>query len=107
MQAATRKEGWIVPPSSPRILVSLATYNERENLGPLLQEVHKELPAADVLVVDDNSPDGTGRLADDLAASDPRLHILHRAGKLGLGTAVLTAMRYAMEHGFDFLINMD
>ena len=96
-----------MPPPPPRVLVSLATYNERENLGPLLQEIHKELPAADVLVVDDNSPDGTGRLADELAASDPRLHVLHRPGKLGLGTAVLTAMRYAMEHGFDFLVNMD
>ena len=96
-----------MPPSSPRILVSLATYNERENLGPLLQEVRKELPTADVLVVDDNSPDGTGRLADDFAASDPRLHVLHRPGKLGLGTAVLTAMRYAMDHDFDFLVNMD
>jgi len=96
-----------VPPSSPRILVSLATYNERENLGPLLQEIHKTLPDADVLVVDDNSPDGTGRLADEWAAADPRLHVLHRPGKLGLGTAILTAMRYALEHGFDYLVNMD
>ena len=60
-----------------------------------------------MLVVDDNSPDGTGRLADELAAADPRLHVLHRPGKLGLGTATLTAMRYAMDHGFDFLVNMD
>ena len=96
-----------MPPSSPRLLVSLATYNERENLGPLLQEIHKALPSADVLIVDDNSPDGTGRLADDFAASDARLHVLHRPGKLGLGTAVLTAMRYAMDHDFDFLVNMD
>src|SRR6202012_4421846 len=75
--------------------------------GPLLQEIQKTLPAADVLVVDDNSPDGTGRLADERAAADPRLHILHRPGKLGLGTATLTAMRYAMDHDFDFLVNMD
>jgi dolichol-phosphate mannosyltransferase len=96
-----------VPPSSPRILVSVATYNERENLGPLLQEIHKALPAADVLVVDDNSPDGTGRLADDLAAADPRLRVLHRAGKLGLGTAILAGMRYAMERGCDYFLSMD
>jgi dolichol-phosphate mannosyltransferase len=97
-----------VPPlTSPRFLVSLATYNERENLAPLLQEIQQALPVADVLVVDDNSPDGTGRIADELAAADPRIHVLHRPGKLGLGTAVLAAMRYAMEHDYDFLVNMD
>jgi dolichol-phosphate mannosyltransferase len=94
-------------PSSPRTLVSVATYNECENLAPLLQEIRQALPGADVLVVDDNSPDGTGRLADDLAAADPHIHVLHRPGKLGLGTAVLTAMRYAMEHDYDYLVNMD
>jgi dolichol-phosphate mannosyltransferase len=89
------------------VLVSLATYNERDNLAPLLGEIHKVMPHAEILVVDDNSPDGTGRLADELAASDSRLHILHRAGKLGLGTAILTAMHYAMDHDFDYHINMD
>jgi dolichol-phosphate mannosyltransferase len=92
---------------SARILVSLATYNERDNLAPLLAEVHKAVPSADVLVIDDNSPDGTGRLADELAASDPRLHVIHRAGKLGLGTAILAGMRYAVEHGYDLFFNMD
>ena len=96
-----------MPSASPRILVSLATYNERENLAPLVKEIQQALPAADVLIVDDNSPDGTGRIADDLAAVDPRIHVLHRPGKLGLGTATLTAMRYAMQHDFDFLVNMD
>jgi len=91
----------------PRILVSLATYNERDNLAPLVREVLEQLPAAHVLVVDDNSPDGTGRLADELAAADPRVRVLHRAGKLGLGTAILTAMRYAMDHDYDYLVNMD
>jgi dolichol-phosphate mannosyltransferase len=85
----------------------MATYNERDNLGPLVREIHEALPAADVLVVDDNSPDGTGQLADQLAAADPRVHALHRAGKLGLGTAILTAMRYAMDHGYDLFVNMD
>jgi dolichol-phosphate mannosyltransferase len=94
-------------PASPRILVSLATYNERDNLAPLLAEVQKALPAAEVLVIDDNSPDGTGRLADELAAHNPRLHVLHRAGKQGLGTAILTAMHYAMDHDFDYHVNMD
>ena len=57
--------------------------------------------------MDDNSPDGTGRMADEFAAADPRIHVFHRPGKLGLGTAVLAAMRYAMEHDFDYLVNMD
>ncbi|HZY88612.1 MAG TPA: polyprenol monophosphomannose synthase [Gemmataceae bacterium] len=96
-----------MPPAAPRILVSLATYNERDNLAPLLWEVQKTLPSAEVLVIDDNSPDGTGRLADELAARNPRVHVLHRPGKLGLGTAILAAMRYAMDHGYDYCINMD
>jgi dolichol-phosphate mannosyltransferase len=94
-----------VPP--PRILVSTATYNERDNLTPLVQEIGKALPDADILVTDDNSPDGTGRLADELAAVNPRLHVLHRAGKLGLGTAIVAAMRYAMEHEYDYFVNLD
>ncbi len=95
------------PLSQPRILVSLATYNERDNLPPLVQEIHHTLPAADVLVIDDNSPDGTGKLADELAAADPRLRVVHRAGKLGLGTAILAGMHHAMDQGYDFLVNMD
>ena len=90
-----------------RVLVSMATYNERDNLGPLIQEIQRVLPGADVLVIDDNSPDGTGRLADELAAADPRVHVVHRAGKLGLGTAILAGMRYAAEHGFDLFVNAD
>jgi dolichol-phosphate mannosyltransferase len=93
--------------SEPRILVSLATYNEHANLGPLIAEVLQQLPTAHVLVIDDNSPDGTGKLADELAAADPRIHVLHRPGKLGLGTATLAAMRYAMDHDYDYLQNMD
>jgi dolichol-phosphate mannosyltransferase len=93
--------------SSPRILVSLATYNESGNLEPLIADIHRHIPNADVLVVDDNSPDGTGKLADELAAKDPRIKVLHRAGKLGLGTAILTAMRYAIEHNYDYHQNLD
>jgi dolichol-phosphate mannosyltransferase len=95
------------PPGEPRILVSLATYNERDNLPRLIEEIHRYVPRADVLVVDDNSPDGTGKLADELAAADPRVRVLHRPGKLGLGTATLAAMRYAIEHGYDYLQNLD
>ncbi len=90
-----------------RTLISIATYNERDNLAALIDQIHEQVPPADVLVVDDNSPDGTGRLAEVLAAADPRVHVLHRPGKLGLGTAILTGMRYAVAHGYDYFVNMD
>ena len=94
-------------PAAPRLLVSIATYNERENLPKLIEEIHQYLPHADVLVVDDNSPDGTGKYVDELAARDSRVRAIHRPSKLGLGTATLAAMQYAMDHGYDFLQNMD
>ena len=90
-----------------RVLVSLATYNERGNLGELICEIQAALPSAEVLVIDDNSPDGTGALADEMARADARIHVVHREGKLGLGTAILAAMRYAMDHDYDYLVNMD
>jgi dolichol-phosphate mannosyltransferase len=90
-----------------RILVSIATYNERENLPGLIRGVHEYVPSAEVLVIDDNSPDRTGRLADELAAADRRIRVMHRAGKLGLGTAIIAAMRYAIKHDYEFLVNMD
>ena len=92
---------------SPRLLVSVATYNERDNVPRLIEEIHQHAPQADVLVVDDNSPDGTGRVVDELAATDPRIKALHRPGKLGLGTAIVAAMRYAQANGYDYLLNMD
>jgi dolichol-phosphate mannosyltransferase len=95
------------PPNRPRILISTATYNERENLAALIQEFQAVLADADFLVVDDNSPDGTGKLADELAARDAHIHVLHRQGKLGLGTAILTGARYAMENGYDYFVNVD
>ncbi len=91
----------------PRLLVITCTYNERENIERLIPEIRQTLPAADVLVVDDNSPDGTGDLADRLAANDSHVHVLHRAGKQGLGTAILAGFRYAIENGYDHLIVMD
>jgi dolichol-phosphate mannosyltransferase len=90
-----------------RLLVSLATYNESANLANLITELHAVAPDADILVVDDNSPDGTGRLADELAGKDSRIHVQHRPGKLGLGTATLAAIRYAIDHKYDLLLNMD
>ncbi|HEV8066596.1 MAG TPA: polyprenol monophosphomannose synthase [Planctomycetaceae bacterium] len=91
----------------PLVLVTLCTYNERENLGALVPEIRRTLPDADVIVIDDGSPDGTGALADELSASDPRVRVLHRAGKLGLGSAILAGMRRAIADGYDFVINMD
>jgi dolichol-phosphate mannosyltransferase len=90
-----------------RVLAALATYNERDNLAPLVREIRTFLPAAHVLITDDNSPDGTGKLADELAAADLHVHVRHRAGKLGLGTAILAGMRYAMENNYDHVISMD
>jgi dolichol-phosphate mannosyltransferase len=88
-------------------LVTLATYNEIDNLPRLVGEILAALPDADVLVIDDNSPDGTGRLADELAAADGRIHVLHRPGKLGLGTATVAGFRWAIERGYGWLVNMD
>jgi len=93
--------------TQPKLLVSIATYNERENIANLIEEIHRYLPHADVLVVDDNSPDGTGKLVDELAAKDSRIKPYHRPGKLGLGTATLAAMNYAIAQDYEFLQNMD
>jgi len=93
--------------SSHTTLVTLATYNEIENLPRLVDEIFAHAPAVDVLVIDDNSPDGTGAWCDQKAAVDPRVHCLHRAGKLGLGTATIAGMHYAIEHGYRYMLNMD
>jgi dolichol-phosphate mannosyltransferase len=94
-------------PTPPRILIALATYNERDNLAPLVAEIRATVPDADVLILDDNSPDGTGAVADEIAAKDARIHVVHRPGKQGLGTAILCVMRYAMDHDYDLLVTMD
>jgi len=91
----------------PPLLVTLCTYNERENLARLIGEIHRHAPSADVLVVDDASPDGTGRIADELAAADDRIQVLHRAGKLGLGSATVAAFRFALAGEYEFVVNMD
>ena len=89
------------------LLITLCTYNECENLPTLIPEIHAVAPDADILVIDDNSPDGTGQLVDEMGQSDPRIHCLHRAGKLGLGTATVAGFEYGVEHGYSLLINMD
>jgi dolichol-phosphate mannosyltransferase len=90
-----------------RLLVCLATYNERDNLPDLIEAISRFAPGAEILVVDDNSPDGTGELAEQLGQRDSRIHVLHRPGKLGLGTAILAGMRFAIEHRFDLFLNLD
>lgn len=89
------------------VLVFTATYNEADNIVSLVEDVFAALPECEMLVVDDNSPDGTGKILDDLAAKNPRLHVIHRPGKNGLGTAHKLGMRYALDEGFASLITMD
>jgi dolichol-phosphate mannosyltransferase len=93
------------PPS--RLLVALATYNEIETLPSLVAAIRAHLPDADVLVVDDNSPDGTGRWCDDEAAQSPWLSVIHRPKKLGLGSATWTAMQAAIDRGYELLVTLD
>ncbi len=90
-----------------RTLVALATYNEIENLPGLVDEILRVLPQADVLVVDDNSPDGTGKWCDSRSAVEPRLHCLHRPAKQGLGSATLASARFAIDHNFDVFVTLD
>ena len=96
-----------IPARGPRTLITVATYNEIENLPPLVEAIWQVAPVADILVIDDNSPDGTGKWCDERSAAEPRLFCVHRAGKLGLGTATIAAMQYAIEHHYDFVLNMD
>lgn len=90
-----------------RALVVLPTYNERDNLPRLLPAILDADPRIDVLVVDDNSPDGTGREADEFARREARIRVLHRAGKLGLGTAYVAGFDYALRQGYDHVFEMD
>ena len=89
------------------VLVVVPTYDERENLPVVLERVLSVVPEAHVLVVDDNSPDGTGELADEIAAADERVLVLHRVGKLGLGSAYLEAFAHGLENGFDHIVEID
>ncbi len=89
------------------VLVIIPTYNESESLPGVIERLRCAVPDADVLIADDNSPDGTGRLADDLAAKDSHIHVLHRAGKEGLGKAYLAGFAWGLERGYDVLVEMD
>jgi dolichol-phosphate mannosyltransferase len=90
-----------------RALVVIPTYNEASNLPQLVPQVLAQDSRLEVLVVDDASPDGTGQLADGLAQREPRVHVLHREGKLGLGTAYIAGFRWALEQGYDYVFEMD
>jgi dolichol-phosphate mannosyltransferase len=93
--------------ASERTLVIIPTYNERENLPLIVERLRGALPNAHNLIVDDNSPDGTGVLADELADADRRTHVLHRTAKSGLGTAYVAGFRWGLDRGYSVLVEMD
>ncbi|HLQ66753.1 MAG TPA: polyprenol monophosphomannose synthase [Candidatus Limnocylindrales bacterium] len=90
-----------------KALVIIPTYNERENVEPLLARIFAEGLPLEVLIVDDSSPDGTGAIADQVAARDPRVHVIHRPGKQGLGSAYVAGFRYALARDYDAVFEMD
>jgi dolichol-phosphate mannosyltransferase len=90
-----------------RALVVVPTYNERDNVTRLVPLILQQDPRLEVLIIDDASPDGTGDVADRVAAAEPRLHVLHREGKLGLGTAYIAGFRWALERDYDAIFEMD
>jgi dolichol-phosphate mannosyltransferase len=90
-----------------RILVIIPTYNEQLTLPSIVERVRASVPVAEVLIADDNSPDGTGAIADGLAASDPNLHVMHRRGKEGLGAAYLAGFAWALDNDYDVVVEMD
>jgi dolichol-phosphate mannosyltransferase len=93
--------------ASQRVLVIVPTYNEKDNVERVVGRLRAAVPAADVLVVDDGSPDGTGDLADGLAAADPQIQVMHRASKQGLGAAYVAGFGWGLERGYDVLVEMD
>lgn len=90
-----------------RAVVIIPTYNESDNLAKLVERVLAQDPRLDILVVDDGSPDGTGAIADRIAAENPRVHAIHRASKLGLGTAYIAGFRWALARDYDYIFEMD
>jgi len=91
----------------PQALIVVPTYNERDNVRGIAARLLAALPETELLFVDDNSPDGTGALIDELAASEPRIHAMHRAGKLGLGTAYIEGFGWGLARGYAYLFEMD
>jgi dolichol-phosphate mannosyltransferase len=94
-------------PGVGSVLVVIPTYNEIENLEIIVERTRAAVPEANILVADDNSPDGTGELADTLAATDSHIHVMHRPGKQGLGAAYVAGFAWAREHGYDAVVEMD
>lgn len=94
-------------PHGDRVLVIIPTYDERENLPRIVERLFASVPGAHVLVADDDSPDGTGDVADELAAADERVHVLHRAEKAGLGAAYIAGFGWGLDNGYDVLVEMD
>lgn len=92
---------------TPKVLVVIPTYNEAENIPKLIPAVLKQAPNLDILVVDDGSPDGTGAIIKEIMATNPHVQIIERAGKQGLGTAYVLGFKYAIQHGYDFVFEMD
>src|SRR5579859_2055726 len=93
--------------AASRVLIVMPTYNERQNLEIIVGRIREAVPDADVLVVDDNSPDGTGDLADKLAEKDQRVDVMHRTEKAGLGRAYVAGFSWALERGYDLIVEMD
>lgn len=94
-------------PGVGRVLVVIPTYNEADNIKIIVDRVRGAVPQVDILIADDNSPDGTGRIADELTAGDERVHVLHRPGKQGLGAAYVAGFGWAREHGYEAVVEMD
>lgn len=90
-----------------RVITIIPTYNELESLPITVGRLRQAVPEVDVLIADDNSPDGTGELADKLAADDPKIHVMHRKGKEGLGAAYIAGFRWALERDYDVIVEMD
>ena len=91
----------------PQALIVVPTYNERDNVRGIAARLLAALPGTELLFVDDNSPDGTGAVIDELIATEPRIHVMHRAGKLGLGTAYIEGFGWGLARGYDYLFEMD
>jgi dolichol-phosphate mannosyltransferase len=102
----TSSPGSTAGPVAP-VAVIIPTYNERDNIEIIANRVRSAVPDAHLLIVDDNSPDGTGEIADKLAGGDPHIHVLHRAGKAGLGAAYIAGFRWALERDYGAMVEMD
>jgi dolichol-phosphate mannosyltransferase len=93
--------------SAQRVLVIVPTYNERDNVERIAERLLAAVPAANLLIVDDGSPDGTGKIADEMAEVDQRITVMHRTGKSGLGTAYIAGFSYGLSNGYDVMVEMD